>query len=418
MRILSTNTGVRHTVGYNINELPKGSEVIIPSGCHWVVVEGKESGCRDSVRVCVVGCTVKDTIRDTTCYNCPVPVCVDTTELPGTVISITTCDTDNKVTIDGLNPCITYTPSKGQTGNDTTCIVVCDDKGYCDTTIIIITVETPRDTIRDSLPVNSVDSICDFLQPRGTDITVTSWAGQTSGTGNYITWTINEQGCLVYTAGKVKGTDTLCIMSCITGTDTCIETTVYVTVTGIPPIAINNDTTTKVNVPVVINVIGNDIQTDSDPLQLCDDAIVTHPVNGTLSNINTPSGNVTYTPNTDFTGVDSFQYVICDPDGNDTAWAYVRIVRENECELYDAFSPNGDGVNDYYTIPCPSSSAIVFCVYNRWGIEVYRNEDYRGEWDGRYKGAPLPDGTYYYVIKYINSGGDDINKAGFIVIHR
>ncbi|QQR98918.1 MAG: hypothetical protein IPK18_05250 [Sphingobacteriales bacterium] len=41
MRILSTNTGVRHTVGYNINELPKGSEVIIPSGCHWVVVEGK-----------------------------------------------------------------------------------------------------------------------------------------------------------------------------------------------------------------------------------------------------------------------------------------------------------------------------------------------------------------------------------------
>jgi gliding motility-associated-like protein len=86
--------------------------------------------------------------------------------------------------------------------------------------------------------------------------------------------------------------------------------------------------------------------------------------------------------------------------------------------LYDAFSPNGDGVNDYYTIPCPSSSAIVFCVYNRWGIEVYRNEDYRGEWDGRYKGAPLPDGTYYYVIKYINSAGDDINKAGFIVIHR
>jgi hypothetical protein len=66
--------------------------------------------------VCVVGCTTRDTIRDTTCYGCPTEICVDTTELPGNVVSITTCDTDNKITIDGLNPCITYRPSKGQTG--------------------------------------------------------------------------------------------------------------------------------------------------------------------------------------------------------------------------------------------------------------------------------------------------------------
>jgi gliding motility-associated-like protein len=418
MRIVSLNTGVRHWVGYNINELPKGTELTIPSGCHWVVVESKENGCRDSVRVCVVGCTTRDTIRDTTCYGCPTEICVDTTELPGNVVSITSCAGDNKITIDGLNPCVIYRPETGQLGGDTTCIIVCDDRGYCDTTTIIITVLTPKDTLREILPVISIDSICEFIQPMRENITTTSCNGQTSGVEDYISWRINGEGCLVYTSGSTKGTDTLCIKTCITGTDTCFETIVYVSVTGVPPVAVNNDTTTQVGVPVVINVLGNDIKTDSDPLMLCSDAIITQPTNGTIGSIDLATGAIEYIPNSNYIGIDSFQYIICDPEGKDTAWAYIRILRENECELLNAFSPNGDGVNDTYTIPCPSDGAIVLCVYNRWGIEVYRNEDYKGEWDGRYKGSPLPDGTYYYVIKYLNSDGAQINKAGFIVIHR
>jgi gliding motility-associated-like protein len=418
MRIVSLNTGVRHWVGYNINELPKGTELTIPSGCHWVVVESKDNGCRDSVRVCVVGCTTRDTIRDTTCYGCPTEICVDTTELPGNIVNITSCSGDDKITIEGLNPCVIYRPRTGQLGGDTSCIIVCDDRGYCDTTTIIITVLAPKDTLREILPVISTDSICEFIQPMSENITTTSCNGQTSGVEDYISWRINGEGCLVYTSGGIKGNDTLCIKTCITGTDTCFETIVYVSVTGIPPVAVNNDTTTQVGVPVVINVLGNDIKTDSDPLMLCLDAIITQPTNGIIGSIDLATGAIEYIPNSNYTGIDSFQYVICDPEGKDTAWAYIRIVRENECELLNAFSPNGDGVNDTYTIPCPSDGAIVLCVYNRWGIEVYRNEDYKGEWDGKYKGSPLPDGTYYYVIKYLNSDGAQINKAGFIVIHR
>jgi gliding motility-associated-like protein len=69
-------------------------------------------------------------------------------------------------------------------------------------------------------------------------------------------------------------------------------------------------------------------------------------------------------------------------------------------------------------IPCPSTTAIVFCVYNRWGIEVYRSEDYRNDFDGRYRGAPLPDGTYYYVVKYTNDEGTVINRASYLTIRR
>lgn len=52
MRIVSFNNGVRHTVNYNINELPKGSEITVPAGCHWVVIADKDSSCRDSLRIC------------------------------------------------------------------------------------------------------------------------------------------------------------------------------------------------------------------------------------------------------------------------------------------------------------------------------------------------------------------------------
>ncbi|MCB9034446.1 MAG: gliding motility-associated C-terminal domain-containing protein [Chitinophagales bacterium] len=98
-------------------------------------------------------------------------------------------------------------------------------------------------------------------------------------------------------------------------------------------------------------------------------------------------GTITYTPQVDYRGVDSFQYVICDPDGNDTAWVFIEI---ESCIIPNAISPNGDGINDTWYIPCIEESVdVVLCVYNRWGIEVYRNEAYSNlsGWDGEYKGA-------------------------------
>ena len=173
------------------------------------------------------------------------------------------------------------------------------------------------------------------------------------------------------------------------------------------------------NTSVAIPVLGNDIQTDDDLLVLC--TIITDPLHGTIQ-VDYATGIITYTPDNDYRGVDSLQYEICDPDGNDTAWVYIRIVKENECELLNAFSPNGDGVNDTYYIPCVdvTNGDLEFRVFNRWGIEVYHNLKYDNNngWDGKYKGSPLPDGTYYYVIKYMNKDNEQINKAGFIVIQR
>lgn len=69
----------------------------------------------------------------------------------------------------------------------------------------------------------------------------------------------------------------------------------------------------------------------------------------------------------------------------------------------NAFSPNGDGVNDTWEIAninyFPEAKVM---VYNRWGNLIYERTNYRGDWDGMYRGAPLPVSTYFYVVSMPN----------------
>jgi gliding motility-associated-like protein len=71
--------------------------------------------------------------------------------------------------------------------------------------------------------------------------------------------------------------------------------------------------------------------------------------------------------------------------------------------VYNTFTPNGDGVNDLWKIPnmeyFPKSTVEVF---NRNGQKVFRSIGYPVPWDGRYNGAALPAGVYYYVIDLKN----------------
>jgi gliding motility-associated-like protein len=70
-------------------------------------------------------------------------------------------------------------------------------------------------------------------------------------------------------------------------------------------------------------------------------------------------------------------------------------------KVRNAFSPNGDGINDrwkvYEQFDCLSNISLV--VFNRYGSKVFESKNYRNEWDGNYKGKPVPDGTYYSVIE-------------------
>ena len=65
----------------------------------------------------------------------------------------------------------------------------------------------------------------------------------------------------------------------------------------------------------------------------------------------------------------------------------------------NAFTPNGDGINDFWNIKYLNFyPKCTVNVYTRYGEKVYSSVGYANAWDGTYKGARLPTGTYYYVI--------------------
>ena len=75
------------------------------------------------------------------------------------------------------------------------------------------------------------------------------------------------------------------------------------------------------------------------------------------------------------------------------------LVEVGRCIPHHAgFTPNGDGVNDFWEIPCLNLFTNRVQVFNRWGLPVFETVNYDGTWDGRNLGQDVPDGTYYYVI--------------------
>lgn len=83
----------------------------------------------------------------------------------------------------------------------------------------------------------------------------------------------------------------------------------------------------------------------------------------------------------------------------------------------EAFTPNGDGINDGWVIPgienYPNS---IVTVYNRWGHEVFAAQGYQNNWEGIYKSnsQKLPPGSYMYVI---NLGNGTVPIQGWLFIN-
>ncbi len=82
----------------------------------------------------------------------------------------------------------------------------------------------------------------------------------------------------------------------------------------------------------------------------------------------------------------------------------------------NAFSPNGDGINDVWDIKyLDTYTGVTVQVFNRYGMKVYDSKGYGTPWNGTHNGNPLPVGTYYYVINPKN-GRNQI--AGNVTILR
>jgi len=82
----------------------------------------------------------------------------------------------------------------------------------------------------------------------------------------------------------------------------------------------------------------------------------------------------------------------------------------------NAFTPNGDGINDFWEIQhLDSYPNCTVQIFNRYGEKLYYSVGYPIPWDGKYKGSNLPSGTYYYIIDPKN-GRKPV--SGFVAIIR
>ena len=86
-------------------------------------------------------------------------------------------------------------------------------------------------------------------------------------------------------------------------------------------------------------------------------------------------------------------------------------ISESFLQMPNAFSPNGDGINDIYKAKDGYQSLTEFhaYIYNRWGQKLYEWNDPAGGWDGTYKGKPVKDGVYFCLVKAKGADGKTYN---------
>lgn len=101
-----------------------------------------------------------------------------------------------------------------------------------------------------------------------------------------------------------------------------------------------------------------------------------------------------------------YTVTLTDGNGLTSTQSFIIQASESACsvKIYNGITPNGDGQNDTWIIgnieAYPDNSVS---IYNRWGIEVWSINGYDNNtnvWYGQNaQGQPLPDGTYFYVVK-------------------
>ncbi|MDP4262924.1 MAG: gliding motility-associated C-terminal domain-containing protein [Bacteroidota bacterium] len=147
---------------------------------------------------------------------------------------------------------------------------------------------------------------------------------------------------------------------------------------------------------------------------------VNAPVTFTLSNsgLSRTSG--------DFTGLHggTYDFHIADAGGcmKDTTINIVENIPAGGCNdifIPNAFTPNNDGKNDFFTIALPSSfKDISLQVFNRWGAAVCQATGNNLSWDGSYKGVQQPIGVYIYSLNYSDRNGNRKILKGTLTLIR
>lgn len=98
----------------------------------------------------------------------------------------------------------------------------------------------------------------------------------------------------------------------------------------------------------------------------------------------------------------SMNYNVTVTDANGcsiTTAVSVNVLADKPVFIPNAFTPNGDGANDLWSVYATGTAYYNMQVFNRWGEMVYQSFNINAGWDGRYKGKEADPGVYVYVLQ-------------------
>ncbi len=141
------------------------------------------------------------------------------------------------------------------------------------------------------------------------------------------------------------------------------------------------------------------------------------------------SYTIVWLPTTDLSCADCLNPV-ASPD-NTTTYT-ITVTDENGCIATDlvtvnvqldftvpnAFTPNGDGLNDQFIVRADFLETFEMVIYNRWGEEIFRSEDILKGWDGMFNDKEQEVGTYMFLVKATTINGNELLKTGTVSLLR
>ncbi len=236
LRVKHVLTNVPTFMQPNRTTVANGTLVnVTQSGLNQLVAIDTVTGCTDTVYIWYVN-TTPDTVHVTTQMGTTTsPVCLNLTELEGTPQQPTLCSTPQHGTVSFANNCLQYQPSPGYVGEESFCVVICDDNNpqFCDTTTVIVTVLPPDDVKNVTIYSGQPQTVClgNLLQFPGQIVSTSLCAPLPQS----VTAVPTNNGCVNFnTTPGFTGNAQVCVQHCyiapISGTTVCDTTFINLTV--------------------------------------------------------------------------------------------------------------------------------------------------------------------------------------------
>lgn len=369
-----------------------GSSITVnQNGTYSVAVTNTLTGCASTgLNVVVVGTTI--------------PPLLNVTSSSSVGLGCTATNSANILTANATPTNVNYSWSNSAvtstilvTAAGVYSVVITDPATSC-TTAVSYTVDNNT-----TLP--NATAGANVVMPCGGSTTTVTLNGSSSTTGVIYSWTGPSIISGSNTATPVvnqSGTYTLTVTNPTTG---CVATSTVDVINGVPTATFSTDVTTGFAPQTVVFTNGS-IGAITYAWSFGDGSVST-----STNTTNTYSVAGTYT----------VMLIASSGLCSDTATAIITIEDGFTLEIPNVFTPNGDNVNDVFTIKSTGVKEIELQIFNRWGQLMYNFTGAKAAWDGiTNNGEKATDGTYFYFVKAtgFDATKEPVKKNGSVGLFR